>query len=155
MKKWLLILAALLGILTMGTESTAGMDVGKLQPVQVLCLRRMGRDVIVWTDTGDRGTGADLKAAVEDMKRSASAEIFLETADHLLLMPDCIDLLQDAAHFLRPSSTLCLLEGEPDMERIGQYLQVHAPQVTLMEYRAGLQKLQTLKTTDGRMALVS
>lgn len=155
MKKRLWLFAALLAAAILGRTPSAGMDVGKLQPVQVVCLARGEGNVSVWTDTGDWGAGPDLKAAVEDMKACAAGEIFLETADHLLLMPDCLELLEDAAALLRPSCSLCLLEGEPDMEQIGQFLALHAPTVTLMEYRAGWGQLQTLKTADGRMTLVS
>lgn len=151
MKKWVALLAAAILIKT----PSAGTDIGKLQPVQVVCLTRAGDGVAVWTDTGDRGTGPDLKTAVEDMKARATGEIFLETADHLLLTPDCLELLEEASELLRPSCTLCLLEGEPDMEQIGQFLKIHPPAVTLMEYRAGWGQPQTLKTGEGRMTLVS
>ena len=155
MNRWLWMPEALFVVAVLGSRPSAGTDVGKLQPVQVVCLARTNGNVMVCTDTGDCGTGADLKTAVEDMKACAAGEIFLETADHLLLMPDCLELLEEAAVLLRPSCTLCLLEGEPNLEQIGQFLDLHAPKVTLMEYRAGWGKLQTLKTTDGRMCLVS
>ena len=155
MKKWLWMLAGLMAAAALGSGETAGTDVGKLQPVQVVCLARLDGIVSVCTDTGEQGTGPDLKSAVENMKACAAGEIFLETADHLLLMPDCLELLEEAAALLRPSCTLCLLDGEPNMERIGPFLDLHAPAVTLMEYRAGWGQLQTLKTADGRMCLVS
>ena len=155
MKKWLWLSAAFIAVAVVGTKPSAGKDVAKLQPVQVVCLSRSGDDITVWTDTGDWGAGATLKAAVENMKMAATGEIFLETADYLLLTPDCRAVLGDAGVFLRPSCSICLLEGEPDMERIGQFLELHAPEVTMMEYRAGRHRLQTLKTIDGRMSLVS
>lgn len=155
MKKWLYFLTGLFVVGALGTDSSAGKDVGKLQPVQVVCLSYADDKVRIWTDTGDAGSGPDLMAAVGDMSAAAASEVFLETADYLLVSRDCLALLQDAAGVLRPSCSVCLMDGQPDMERVGQYLTLHIPQITLMEYRAGEQSLQTLKTTDGRMTLVS
>ena len=155
MKKWMWYSAAVLAVVLFGAGSSAGTDVGNLQPVQIVRLGRSGSQIAVWTDTGDWGTGLTLEAAVKSMQMAATGEIFLETADHLLLSADCLDLMEDAMDFLRPSCSVCLLDGEPDLGQVGAYFQIHIPQVTLMEYRAGMHQLETLKITNGRMALVS
>lgn len=155
MKKWLWFLAAFLVVAMVGTKPSAGKDVAELQPVQVVCLGKSGDNIAVWTDTGDWGMGLTLDAAVEDMKMAAAGEVFLETADYLLLMEDCLLLLEDVAAYLRPSCSLCFMQGEPDLNRIGQFLRTHVPEITLIEYNAGIRKLQTLKTEKGRMYLVS
>jgi hypothetical protein len=154
-KKWLWIAAALLAAVVFGIESGAGMDVGMLQPVQIVVVKRVGADVMVQTDTMDQGVGVDFASAVENMKASASGEIFLETADHLLLAPECVDFLEEVMQLLRPSCTVCLLDGEPDMEKLADFLKIHVPSVTMAEYRAGIGKLQTLKSVEGRMRVVS
>lgn len=155
MKKWLLYAALIGAVALLAAKPSAGTDIGMLQPVQVVCLSRTGDDVSVQTDTGDWGTGKNLRAAVEHMKAGAAGEVFLDTADHLLLSPDCQDLLSEADGLLRPSCTVCYMEGQPDLERIGQFLRHHTPAITLMGYRAGRRDLQTLLTEDGRMTLVS
>lgn len=155
MKKWLWYLGIIVAVAVLSANNSAGQDIGKLQPVQVVCLTRQNDSVILKTDTGDGGVGKTLAEAVENMRSAAVGEIFLETADYLLLAPECEDLLPAATDLLRPSCSLCLMEGEPDMEQIGQFLQVHAPTATLMRYRAGERSLQTLKTENGRMTLAS
>ena len=155
MKKSLWMILGLFVVAALGSEPSAGVDVGKLQPVQTVCMSREGETVTVWTDAGDRGTGKDLKTAVEDMKRYASAEIFLDTADHLLIAPECLEVIEEGITIFRPSCSLCLMDGEPDLQKVGQYLQIHAPTVTMARYLAGLHQLKTLKTVDGRMTLVS
>lgn len=107
------------------------------------------------TDTGDFGIGDSLKAALTDMKRSASAEIFLDTADYLIVSPGCVDLLPAMMQYLRPSCAVCMEDGETDMKQIGMYLQQHSPDITLMHYRAGQRDLPTLVTREGRTHLVS
>ena len=154
MKKWLWFLIGLIGLVTFGSDQSAGKDVGKLQPVQVVCLQRTGGEVRIWTDTGDFGLGTDLQTALDHMSATAAAEVFLETADYLLISRDCLELLENVAALVRPSCSICLMEGDPDMENVAQFLTRHIPRITLMEYRAGERKLETLKTTDGRMTLV-
>lgn len=155
MKKWPWYFAILAAAAFLGARSGPGQDVGKLQPVQVVCVYREVDAVVVQTDTGDCGVGETLRAATENMNAAAAGEVFLETADHLLVAPDCVDLIGEAMELLRPSSTLCLMEGQPDLTRVGQFLQSHQPEVTLVHYRAGRCDLQTLKTENGRMTLVS
>lgn len=155
MKKWLWIGAVLLVVALLGDKASAGTDIGMLQPVQMILVKRNGTDVVVQTDTLDQGVGKDFMTAVENMKASASGEIFLETADHLLLAPDCVDLIAPAAAVLRPSCTLCIVEGEPDMEKLPDFLKIHVPLITLMEYRAGEHQVQTLVAEEGKMTIVS
>ena len=155
MKKWLWYFAILAAAAFLGARSGPGQDVGKLQPVQVVCVYREVDAVVVQTDTGDWGVGDTFRAAAENMNAAATGEVFLETADHLLVAPDCIDLIGEAMELLRPSGSLCLMEGQPDLTQVGQFLQTHRPEATLARYRAGLCDLQTLKTENGRMTLVS
>ena len=150
MKRWLWLLPLLLAAFL----PSGGTDIGKLQPVQVVCLTRENGAMVIRTDTGDQGMGIDLPSAVEDLKGCAPGEIFMETADHLLLMPDCLPMVEELAQLLRPSCTICLMEGEPNLDEVGDFLSLHGAGPTLMEYRAGWGELQTLKTVDGRMCLV-
>ena len=155
MKKWLWFAGAALLLLTFGSSGAPGTDVAKLQPVQVVCLSREGTLVTVQTDTGDLGRGETLALALEALAASASGEIFLETAEHILISPECLELVETLAASVRPSCTLCLLEGEPELEALPVFLNIHSPSVTLMEYRAKPCSLQTLQTANGRMYLVS
>lgn len=155
MKKWLMIGAAILVVAVAGKKPSAGTDIGMLQPVQIVLVKQVGTDVVVQTDTKNQGSGSDFMEAVENMKATSSGEIFLETAEHLLIDPECMNILQDAAKLLRPSCSVCLVDGEPDLETLGDYLKLHAPSRTLMEYMAGESVLQTLITQQGRTMLVS
>lgn len=155
MKRWLWYIGLAAAVAFLSGKQPAGKDIGKLQPVQAVRLTCAGEQVRMETDTGDFGEGENVQAALEDMKRSASGEIFLDTADYLIVSPDCLELMPSVASYLRPSCAVCVEDGEPDMGRIGSYLQNHTPDVTLKKYRAGLRDMQTLVTREGRMRLVS
>jgi hypothetical protein len=142
-------------IAALSGKTAAGTDIAKLQPVQVVHLSCSEGQVVVRTDTGDWGMGETLKDALRNMMAASPQEIFLDTADYLLLSENCIDLLPAMMRYLRPSCAVCLSEGAPDMGQVGAFLQHHAPKATLVRYRAGVRQLQTLVTREGRMELVS
>lgn len=155
MKRWLWYVVIIGVVAALSGKTSAGTDIGTLQPVQTVRLSCVRGQVCVETDTGDMGIGEDLKSALNDMKNSAVGEIFLDTADYLIVSPACVDLLPAMTTCLRPSCGVCLEDGETDLEQVGLFLRQHTPEITLMKYRAGEHALQTLVTREGRMHLVS
>lgn len=155
MKRWLWYIGIIVAIAVLSGKASAGEDIGKLQPVQVVYLSSNRGQIILQTDTGDCGVGENLKEAFDDMKASASREVFLDTADYLLLSPECESLIPAMAKKLRPSCGICLTEGQPDMGQVGAFLQHHSPGVTLTRYRAGERELEKLVNQEGGMELVS
>lgn len=155
MKKWIWYLIVVATVALLSGNGTSGKDVGKLQPVQVVRVSSGGGQVLIETDTGDVGVGAALTEAFENMKRTASASVFLDTADYLLISESCTALLPALMTYLRPSCVVCLEDGSSDMEQVGAFLEYHKPELTLMRYKAGEKDLPRLRTRDGRMELVS
>lgn len=152
-KLWYLLMAA--GVLAVYVLPTPGRDAQMIKPVEVVCLSRGQQGVEIVTDTGAAGEGKTLRAALEDLHEQASEEIFLETADYLLVEEDCDDLLPEVMEVLRPSCVVCRYEGEPKMEQVGRFLRQHRPTLTLARYQAGERSLSLLKTDGRRMRLVS
>ena len=129
-------------------------DVGKLQPVRAVYIRHEEGQVTVSADTGETGAGPDVQAAFEALKQTASAEVFLDTADFVLFDENSGDLLPEVYEILRPGARVCLTEGEVDPEATGKYLAVHRPEVTLAQCRAGEKEIPVLRVRGGRMELV-
>lgn len=123
-----------------------------MQVVRVAC---DGGQVRIETDTGAWGAGDSLKSAFLNMKNTASSQVFLDTADYLILTEACEGLLPALTEYLRPSCSLCLERGTSDLEKAGEFLKYHQPEVTIKDYRAGACRLPTLVTEEGRMELVS
>lgn len=128
-------------------------DVGKLQPVQVIYISREQGQVAVSTDTGGSGAGKELAEAFAELRKSASGAVFLDTADYLLLDPDCMGLLKDNYEILRPGTRVCIVEGAVDVDTVGEYLSAHRPKVTLAQCRAGEKNIPILIIRGGRMEL--
>lgn len=154
MKRWLWYPAAVLLVAVIGWMPFQGTDVAKLQPVELIRIELSQRQVRVQTDTGQEGIGSDMEAAFEDLKQTTSGQVFLETADYLLLsQPE--DRLPDAVYeYLRPGCGICVEQGQTDLEQAAAFLGTHEPGTTLQDYRAGERTLSRLITQEGRMHLV-
>ena len=154
MKRWGYWLLAVVTVYAMSGRNF-GTDVAELRPVEVVSVSYNDGTIAIRTDTGDYGMGADLKEAVINLQNTTPAEVFLDTAEYLLIDKDCEPMVQAMVEYLRPSCGVCVLEGDVEMEMVAQYLRNHKPINTLCKYRAGEKRLQTLRVTKGRMELVS
>lgn len=113
MKRFLLLAAALGTVVFFARVEPSGQNIGSLQPVQVLVVSA-GGDIRLKSDTGDEGFGDSVASALEKMRASASGEVFLDTADYLLISDAA--LLAEIEPYLRPSCRVCLFEGEPELK---------------------------------------
>lgn len=151
MKRWLLLLA--LGTLLL-TRPFSASDVARLKPVEVIRVSTVSHGVCVETDTGDRGEGKTLAQAFANLKTTADGDIFLETADRLLVSPLAVDLLPELTEYLRPGCNICVELGAVELDAVSDFLNIHEPGVTLQDHRAGEKALPVLYMIDGRMYLV-
>ena len=154
MKKWLYYALVLAAIPVLSFGGFGGQDIGKLSPVQVLTVRTAGEQVQLQTDTADLGSGDDIRNAVRNMNEIASARVFLDTADYLLLGPGGELWLPQLREYLRPSCKLCYVTGEVDLGQVAAFLQLHEPKLTLAQYEAGERGLSCLISNEGRLQLV-
>ncbi len=147
MRRWIVYaLVVALVLLLSPVEKT---DVGELKPVELLyiCYEESGR-LSVETDTGDLGTGGTLEEALLDLKQSASGNIFLDTADYLILGENAVSQLPRLWELLRPATQVCL--GTGVREDTAKYLAAHQPGVTLNDIRSGWRAMPELKWAEER-----
>lgn len=150
MKRILLWAAALGAVVFFARVEPSGQNISTLQPVQVLIVSVNG-EIRLQTDTGDEGFGNSVASALAQVRANASGEVFLDTADYLLISD--VAILEEIRPYLRPSCRICLFEGEPDMEKLGDYLKHHDPGVSLKDCTAEQVELPILRIHEGRMEL--
>lgn len=119
MNKWLWILLVLGAMLWNPAEPK---DVGKLIPVELVQLSREGDGVAVRTDTGNTGWGENLEEAMQDLKQKATGEIFLETAEYVLLTKDMEASIPALPGFFRPGTQVYESTFLEDLEGAAAYL---------------------------------
>lgn len=134
MKKWLYFAAALAGMFLLQRLPHPAKDISRLEPVQIVYLYKEGEMACLETDTGARGRGRSLADAAQDMTARAEGEIFLETAEFLLLDPD-VKLSSDLFTLLRPDCGVFYTEERPDLRASARYLSMHPPGTKLRDLR--------------------
>ena len=151
MKRWILWgCAAALAVLL---KPAQGIDIGKLQPVELVQVYREEGNIVIETDAGDLGRGEKLEDALKNLKRTTPAEVFLETADFLLLTEETRDMLPELAGILRPGTEGFLILEPVDGETAAQYLENHSLGSTIQTIQSEKRRLPRLKTVGERFEL--
>lgn len=148
MKRWHVYLAAVVAaiLLPRGQE----MDIGKLQPVELIHIYKESNVIVVRTDTGDLGIGSTLDQAFGNMKQTSVGEIFLETVDYVLLSEEMKDKMPELEQTLRPAAHILVASARINPEDARAYLNAHPTKVTLKDCMAGESKLPKLMTVGDR-----
>lgn len=135
-----------------------GTDAAKLLPAQVLVIGAGDGVVTVEADNGAAGSGPTLA----DMAECAEGTLFLDTAEHIVLLQSAGALLPAAAQQpqFRPAAKLYLARlPELHAAEAVEFLQAHPGSLTLALARAALvhgdqiRPAQLLPAEDGGMKL--
>lgn len=135
MKKWLLPMAALAAVAIFSRLPHPARDIADLKPVRAVYIHMEGRTLHIETDTGDSGAGGDLSEAHEALRAEADGEIFLDTAEFLILDPK-VPVTEVFYSLLRPDCRVTFTDMPPDLEKAAAYLSQHLPKLTLARLRA-------------------
>ena len=135
MKKWLIPAIVLAAVAVFSRLPHPARDIADLKPVRAVYIHMEGRNFHVQTDTGDSGTGPDLAEASSDLRSKADGEIFLDTAEFLILDPK-VPITEVFYSLLRPDCRVTFTDAPPDLEKAAAYLSQHPPKLTLARLRA-------------------
>lgn len=127
-----------------------GNDVGKLQPVQAVMASKERNQVVIQTDTGDRGEGKDVLAALENLKATTPATIYLDTAQYLLVTEDALEEVEALRGVLKKNVRICLAQGDVLEKDTARFLRVHGQLPQLKTWKVG-QELPLLTTFEKRL----
>lgn len=144
MKK-LLYLAVAVAILTGHSLAPfQGTDVGKLYPVEVLYIEKRNGQFEIWADSAVTGRGTTIADAVYDLHRVTPGNVFLETANYLLLSQNMEVKPEDFWDYLRPACLIYFCEEKPALESVAKLLESHPSGVTLLNWRNGAENFPLL-----------
>ena len=136
MKKGLCLAALLAAVGILARLPHPARDVAGLIPVRTVYLYMDEGNITIETDTGDSGTGRSLTGAEADLRAGADGELFLETAQFLLLDPG-VSITEALFDLLRPGCRVVYTGEKPDLKTVSDYLAAHTPALTLAKLRAG------------------
>ena len=132
----------------LGMLPRTGTDAAKLLPAQVLVIAQEDGQVVVNSDNGASGAGATLPDALDAMRQSADGTLFLDTAEHIVLLQSAQALLPAAARQtqFRPAAKLYLAQMDAlNAEDCVDFLQAHTGKTTLADVRAALVRGEALE----------
>lgn len=132
MKRSLLYLLILAAVLVCPTKAT---DVGKLQPVQTIAVYKGEDGYAIATDTMDTGRGASIPAAIENLKATTPATIYLDTAQYLIVSDESI--VEELRSHLKGNVKLYQFIGTPPMEKVSKFLAAHGDGPALRRWKSG------------------
>ena len=117
------------------------LDVAKLEPVQTVAIYANDVNVVLETDTGNKGEGTGVEAALADLEEKTPGVIYLDTAQYLLVSERAISCVDSLRKYLSPSVMICLWDENGSVKDAAQYLDV----------RSDLPKLKDWKTPEKKV----
>lgn len=145
MIKTILYMLVLAAVLVCPTKAT---DVGKLQPVQTIAVYRDEDGYAVLTDTDDVGRGESIDSAIDNLKSTTPATIYMDTAQYLIVNEESV--IEDIRPHLKKNVKLCRFVGQPPMKSVSKFLSAHNVDISLGNWQYGA-KLLVLDCTKDRL----
>lgn len=157
MKKLFLLLAVGLVLGALGLLPFRAVDAAKLLPVKTVIVTKSGDEYVVDIGAGVRAVGATLREALDRLREEVTGEIFLPTAEQVIVTEPADEALEAVAEErdFRPAAGIYRTpDGSPDAAALGDYLASHASNVTILDVRAALALGQspavpTVRRTEG------
>lgn len=148
MIKRLAILAALAAALRLtGLLPFETKDVAALKPVEALVVSMEDGQIVL--DGGEcQGRGDTWEEALEDLRKGAAGDLFLGTAEQVILCSGTWELLPQMVKndALRPAAVVCACpSGIVEPEEAAAYLAAHNAGMTLQRVHAALLRGETVK----------
>lgn len=148
-KQWLLYGLLFVAAVLAPVEGT---DVGKLHPVQAVSIGYYNEQVILKTDTGEIGRGENPELALKNLKQTAPAVIYLDTAEYLLIEDNALELVTQIEEILKSNVRICQIEPQIEVDKAAKYLRVHGELPKLKQWNTG-ENLPVLTMENERIIL--
>ena len=141
MKK-LLVLVLIVAVLSaLGLLPFHATDAAKLLPVKTVIVTRSGEEYVVDIGAGVRAVGRTLSEAVERLREEVTGEVFLPTAEQVVItepVADAVEAVAEESAF-RPAAGIYRTPlPSPDAAAVGEYLASHPSNMTVLDVRAEL-----------------
>ena len=100
-------------------------DVAKLLPIEAVAVYTEAGAVVLETDSGDKGRGADAHQALQDLINTTPAVVYLDTAEFLLVSEAAVAEVESLRAYLKSSVKVCVCEAAEHVTDAVDYLEVH------------------------------
>ena len=101
------------------------MEIANLEPIQAVWMYREDGDVVLETDTDDKGRGVTVVDALNDMKNNSPGIVYLDTAQYLFVSEIDKKEIYAIMPYLKKTVRLCIWDGQADIESAIKYADSH------------------------------
>ena len=101
------------------------MDIAKLLPIQAVAMYEENNQIVLETDTGNIGRGEDATKALEQLKATTPAVVYLDTAEFLLVSEKAKSGVNELSQFIKPSVKVCVCDAAGRVKEATEYLNIH------------------------------
>ena len=129
------------GALALLLRADRGTDIGSLRPVELVRLTEQKGILVLDTDTGDRGWGVTLEQAITKLKETTPGQIYLDTADYILVEEGLEEHLSQLTGVLKKRTRVAYGANGLDLKEAVSYLRVHLPSGRVIDRRNPAEKL--------------
>ena len=121
--------------------------------VQSVFVEYNNEQVILKTDTGEIGIGDTPELALENLKQTAPAIIYLDTAEFLLMEENSLKFAEQMRKLLKDKVRICLMDPEIEVSQATKFLRVHGKLPKLQWWKQG-ENLPILTRQNERIILL-
>jgi len=100
-------------------------EIAALEPIEAVWMHLENGNVVLETDTEDKGVGVTVAEALADMKNNSSGIIYLDTARYLFLDEEVRERIGEMAAYVKRSVRLCQWDGIGSLREIAKYADAH------------------------------
>ena len=116
---YVVILAALLFVPLQRVE------IANLEPIQAVWMYRENGNIVLETDTEEKGRGVTVVDALTDMKNNSSGIVYLDTAQYLFVSEIAKKEIYAIQPYLKKSVRLCRWDGNGELKSAVEYADSH------------------------------
>lgn len=111
------------------------MDVADLLPIEAVAVYAEDGKVVLETDTENIGRGENAVKALENLKETTAAVVYLDTAEYLIVSEETEEQIAELRKFLKPSVQVCIADAKGRVKDVAKYVDIHGDTVRLKHWK--------------------
>ncbi len=109
-------------------------EIANLEPIEAVWMSLENDNIVLLTDTDDKGSGITVEKALSDMKEKSPGIVYLDTAQFLFVSDSALKEISAIGSFVKGKIRLCKWDGEGDIKDAVKYADSHNMGVKLSKW---------------------
>ena len=125
-------------------------EIANLEPIQAVWMYYADGELVLETDTEDKGSGVTAAEALDAMKSSSPGIIYLDTAQYLFVSEDAQAQISALQPYVKDAVRLCLWDGQGNIADAVKYADAHKLGEKMKSWKQGgkLPEIPLLNTSE-------